>query len=229
MVFPGAMRTCARREVQGVEHGEGLEARGPPESWTSPIYYGVRLTHYFEARRDWGVMLDFFHDKVFADTEAPVRVTGTRGGEPVEGMEPLGTTVRRFNMSHGMNYLTLDVVHRCNTCPEPGCTGRLQPYVGAGAGLVIPHVEAAVGEQSVGEYQVWLKVEGEHPVDEEAGAGLPVGSSREREAGAGGASEELRPLRLAETISGVDTGAGAAAAAVREGGAGRGASGVLLR
>ncbi|HEX8820734.1 MAG TPA: hypothetical protein VF794_12470 [Archangium sp.] len=124
------------------------------QSWTSPIYYGVRLTHHFEARRDWGVMLDFFHDKVFADTEQAVRVTGTRGGEPVEGMEPMAATVQRFNMSHGMNYLTLDVLHRWNTCPEPGCTGRVQPYVGAGAGLVIPHVEATMGDQAVSEYQV---------------------------------------------------------------------------
>ncbi len=124
------------------------------QSFKSPFYYGVRLTHHFESRRDWGVMLDFFHDKVFADTQKPVRVTGTRGGEPVDGTEPLGATVQGFNMSHGMNYLTLDVVHRWNSCAEPGCTGRLQPYVGAGAGLVIPHVEATLGDQSVGEYQV---------------------------------------------------------------------------
>ena len=128
-------------------------------SWTSrslelPLYYGVRLTHHFEERRDWGVRLDFFHDKAYADTETPARVTGTRGGEPVEGTEPLGTSLQRFNMSHGMNYLTLDVVHRWNTCPEPGCTGRLQPYMGAGAGLVIPHVEANIGDQTVYEYQV---------------------------------------------------------------------------
>ena len=128
-------------------------------SWTSrslelPLYYGVRLTHHFEPRRDWGLMLDFFHDKAYADTEKAVTVEGIRGGEPVEGTEPLGVTVQGFNMSHGANYLTLDVVHRWNTCPEPGCTGRLQPYVGAGAGLVIPHVEATLGDQSVGEYQV---------------------------------------------------------------------------
>ena len=128
-------------------------------SWTSqslrlPIYYGVRLTHHFASRPDWGVMLDFFHDKAYAETKEPVRVTGTRGGEPVDGAEPLGDTVHGFNMSHGTNYLTLDVVHRWNTCPEPGCTGRLQPYVGAGAGLVIPHVEATIGEQAMGEYQV---------------------------------------------------------------------------
>ncbi len=128
-------------------------------SWTSrslelPLYYGVRLTHHFGSRPDWGVMLDFFHDKSYAETQRAVPVKGTRAGEPVDGREPLGATVQDFNMSHGTNYLTVDVVHRWNTCPEAGCTGRVQPYVGAGAGLVIPHVEATLGDQSVSEYQV---------------------------------------------------------------------------
>ncbi|MFY0574271.1 hypothetical protein ACN28S_07875 [Cystobacter fuscus] len=49
---------------------------------------------------------------------------------------------------------------------------------------------------------------------------LEVAASEKPE---GGASEGLRPLRLAEALPGVDTGAGAVAAAVRAGGAGRGA------
>jgi len=138
---------------------DGTDLRYRNVSWASrslelPFYYGLRLTHHFEPRRDWGVMLDFFHDKAYADTTTPVGVSGTRRGEPVEGTEPLGATVQGFNMSHGVNYLTLDVLRRWNTCPEVGCTGRLQPYVGAGAGLVIPHVEATLGDQSVSEYQV---------------------------------------------------------------------------
>ncbi len=31
--------------------------------------------------------------------------------------------------------------------------GRLQPYVGAGAGITIPHVEATVGSSNTDEYQ----------------------------------------------------------------------------
>jgi lipid A oxidase len=137
--------------------GTDLKYRGI--SWASrsfqlPFYYGLQLTHHFEPRRDWGVRLDFFHDKAYADAEMPVPVTGTRAGGRVEATEPLSTTVQGFNMSHGTNYLTLNVLRRWNTCPEPGCTGKLQPYVGAGAGLMIPHVEATVGEASVGEYQL---------------------------------------------------------------------------
>jgi hypothetical protein len=128
-------------------------------SWTSrslelPLYYGVRITHYFAARPDWGLMLDFVHDKVYANTEAARRVTGTREGHPVEALEPLGASLQRFNMSHGTNYLTLNLLRRWNACAKPGCAGRLQPYVAVGGGLVIPHVEAALGEHSVSEYQV---------------------------------------------------------------------------
>ena len=62
--------------------------------------------------------------------------------------------------------------------------------------------------------ELWLKVEREHHLKEEAGAGRPVGSSRQREAGDGG-DEEQCPLRLAETVPGVAAGgAGAVAAAV---------------
>jgi len=57
----------------------------------------------------------------------------------------------------------------------------------------------------------------------------PTGSCRQREAGAGGGSEELRPLHLAETVPGVATGAGTFAAAVRAGGAGRGTPGYLCK
>jgi lipid A oxidase len=137
--------------------GTDLKYRGI--SWASrsfelPFYYGLQLTHHFEPRRDWGLRLDFFHDKAYADAGAAVPVTGTRGGERVDTTEPLNTTVQGFNMSHGTNYLTLNVLRRWNSGPEPGSTGRLQPYVGAGAGLMIPHVEATVGSESVGEYQL---------------------------------------------------------------------------
>jgi lipid A oxidase len=122
-------------------------------SWASrsfqlPIYYGVQLTHHFAARPDWGVRLDFFHDKAYANVDTAVPVTGTREGTRVEGSEPLSASVQGFNMSHGANYLTLNVLHRWNR------TGRPQPYAGAGLGLMIPHVEATVGTESVSEYQL---------------------------------------------------------------------------
>src|SRR5690242_21192008 len=38
-------------------------------SFTDPIYYGLRATHYFKSRPYIGVALDFFHYKVYAQTD----------------------------------------------------------------------------------------------------------------------------------------------------------------
>src|SRR5438067_4172667 len=76
-------------------------------SFEMPIYYGGRVTHFFKSQPDWGVALDFFHYKVYSDTNAVLPVTGTRGGAPVGGSERLGDTIQKFNISHGVNYLTL--------------------------------------------------------------------------------------------------------------------------
>jgi lipid A oxidase len=116
-------------------------------SFEMPIYYGFRVTHFFGHRSDWGIAVDFFHYKVFADTNATLAVTGTRGGAPVSGPERLGDTVQRFDITHGVNYLTLNAIHRwrLRSGGPRSPRGRLQPYVGAGVGAVIPHVEARIG------------------------------------------------------------------------------------
>lgn len=125
-------------------------------SFENPIYYGWRVTHFFKHRPDWGVALDFFHYKVFSDTNAVLPVTGTRGGAPVSGSERLGDTIQRFDMTHGVNYLTLNAVRRWRLRRNGPAfpQGRLQPYVGAGIGAVIPHVEAKIGTDFKGNYQV---------------------------------------------------------------------------
>ena len=116
-------------------------------SFEMPIYYGFRVTHFFGHRADWGVALDFFHYKVFSDTNAILPVTGTRSGAPVNDRERLGDTIQRLDMTHGVNYLTLNAIHRWRLHSDGPRypRGRLQPYVGAGVGAVIPHVEARIG------------------------------------------------------------------------------------
>src|SRR5207247_8469908 len=129
-------------------HGVSWDDR----SFEMPIYYGWRVTHYLKRHPDWGVALDFFHYKVYSDTDATLPVTGTRGGTPVNDRERLGDTIQKLDMSHGVNYLTLNGVHRWRLRPDARRypMGRLQSYVGAGLGAVIPHVEARIGGQSVG-------------------------------------------------------------------------------
>jgi lipid A oxidase len=140
------------------------------ESFEMPIYYGWRVTHYLKPHPEWGVALDFFHYKVFSDTDAVLRVRGTRGGAPVNGRERFGDTIQKLDMSHGVNYLTLNAVRRWRPVRRlrlrfggeraGGGRGaadwsevRFQPYAGAGIGAVIPHVEAEIGGRRIGEYQ----------------------------------------------------------------------------
>jgi lipid A oxidase len=125
------------------------------QSFVMPIYYGVRVTHFLPRRPEWGVALDFFHYKVISDTNAVLPVSGARNGGPVSDTERLGDTIQRFDMTHGVNYLTLNAVHRWRLRPDPPHypNGRLQPYVGAGVGAVIPHVEVRIGGVSQQAYQ----------------------------------------------------------------------------
>src|SRR5437763_4080203 len=103
-------------------------------SFEMPIYYGGRVTHFFQRRPDWGVALDFFHYKVYSDINAVLPVTGTRGSAPVSGSERLGDTIQRFDMTHGVNYLTLNAVHRWRLQMNADAFpyGRLQTYQGTG-------------------------------------------------------------------------------------------------
>lgn len=96
-----------------------------------PPYYGLALTWWRED--DWGVSLDFTHAKVYADDKT---------------LRKSGFEVLEF--SDGLNLLMLNALRRF---PEvvPGYV----PYVGAGAGLAIPHVEVQTteGSRETFEYQ----------------------------------------------------------------------------
>jgi lipid A oxidase len=125
------------------------------DSFEGPIYYGLRATYWLpppagEARRGrWGLALDFAHAKVIAQETQVVRQEGTRDGAPVNGRFPVSDTLESYELSHGLNLATLNVVRRW--LPE---RGRLAPYAGAGAGAAIPHVEATVGGVRTEEYQL---------------------------------------------------------------------------
>ena len=99
-------------------------------SFHSPPYYGLRAAHFFSDGA-WGLALDFFHDKAYA----------------ADGS--VAPALRRLSFSHGLNHLTIDADWRMQT-------GPLRPYVGVGAGTLVPHVEAQSDAASVDEYQ-WFR------------------------------------------------------------------------
>lgn len=116
------------------------------KSFEDPPYYGARVAYFLE-RLPWlGLGVEFFHFKVFAETEETRQITGTVGGAPINATAPVNSVVQRFNVSHGVNYLMFDVIARyglfrdVETYPH----GRLQVYVGGGVGPVITHAETRI-------------------------------------------------------------------------------------
>jgi opacity protein-like surface antigen len=124
------------------------------KSFESPLYYGFRAVQY-SSRRPWlGYGVDFFHYKVYADPTDPVEPSGVVNGQPVSGTQPLGNFIRRFSISHGVNYVTFVVMVRTTShIGKPFNEGRFRAYAGVGAGPAILHPEAAIGDDFKEKYQ----------------------------------------------------------------------------
>lgn len=100
--------------------------------FAAPPYYGVRGTWWSSETLGYG--FEFTHAKTYApDSEA-----SAAGFDNLE-------------LTDGLNILTVNVMRRW---PDAWASGALTPYVGAGVGVAIPHVDAdpAVGPETF-EYQ----------------------------------------------------------------------------
>lgn len=86
-------------------------------SFQAPPYYGLRGTWW--QTETFGLSLDFTHSKAYADDD-----TLTSSGFPV------------LEFTDGINVLTVNAMRRF---PNEG--SRWTPYVGAGVGVAVPHVE----------------------------------------------------------------------------------------
>jgi len=131
-------------------HGVSYEGR----DFQSPQYYGVRLSYFLSEHPHWGFGLEFIHAKIYLDRSETVQVSGSRAGAPVNDSERVADTINSFSISHGLNFLTADLIYRWFPA-ERGASvaGRFQPYAGLGVGALIPHVESDIGGVKAEEYQ----------------------------------------------------------------------------
>ena len=108
-----------------------FDQRWDGKSFETPPYWGVRGTWWIDSMPAWGVSLDYTHAKVYAD--------------------PMPDGWKTFEFTDGLNILTVNALYRFR---EDGRAWT--PYIGAGAGLSIPHVEVqtAEGAPKTFEYQV---------------------------------------------------------------------------
>jgi hypothetical protein len=105
-----------------------LNFKAAVNAFTEP-YYGVRIYRFFKKNPNLGVGIEFIHLKVFIPDEGDeVLVTGTEKGVPVGKTTSTKDYISDFNVSHGVNHLSLSVVYRqmwLRSYIYPG--GRIQP------------------------------------------------------------------------------------------------------
>lgn len=120
--------------------GTDLTAQGvrwSADPWRPAPYYGLRITRFADEAASWGFAVDYTHYKIYAKTGRQVAVSGTSRGTPVAAVVPLDQFVQRFEISHGVNVLSLNGVYRW--------VGQVEPYVGLGAAYYLAHAESTVG------------------------------------------------------------------------------------
>lgn len=105
------------------------------DPFKSPIYYGARVAQWFSSGKV-GTGIDFIHSKAFAPLGDEASFTGTLDGQPLPPRARIKDVLSKLEFSHGHNLLLLNGFLRL-----PGVGARVSPYVGAGAGVLLPHTE----------------------------------------------------------------------------------------
>ena len=129
----GGFQTAPHSDIE-VSDGPDFRAGWEGKSFQMPPYYGVRGTWWMTdlGKPNLGLSVDFTHAKVYADS-ATLSTSGWS----------------HFELSDGINLLTLNALYRM---PIEGT--KFVPYIGAGAGINVPHVEVTRGSGRTFEYQL---------------------------------------------------------------------------
>ena len=113
-----------------------VEWKGEP--FRNPIYYGARVAQWFASGKT-GLMLDFIHSKAMATLDDEATFSGQIDGQTLPARSRIRDIVKKLEFSHGHNMLLVTGLLRL-----PSIGPRLSPYVGAGAGALLPHTEVAL-------------------------------------------------------------------------------------
>ena len=117
-------------------------------------YIGVRLG-YFLKRRPWfGLSIDVFHFKVFADSDREVHVVGQWQGQPIEDEIPMGQIVERYEIANGVNMILFNAIGRYVPRHEDGRRNRFTAYSGIGLGPTVLYTVSQIGEFGRGGYEL---------------------------------------------------------------------------
>ncbi len=92
-------------------------------SFDMPPYWGVRGTYWLSRSSNWGFAVEYTHQKAYADIDFAA-----------------DETYSHLEFTDGNNLVLFEVLYRFS----PMMSGALVPYVGAGVGVAIPHVEVTL-------------------------------------------------------------------------------------
>lgn len=92
-------------------------------SFGMPPYWGVRGTYWLSKNSPWGFAIEYTHQKAVADLDFAT--------------DP---KYSHLEFTDGNNLVMLEALYRFS----PMMNGTLVPYVGAGVGVTVPHVEVTL-------------------------------------------------------------------------------------
>ena len=124
----GALPSDVRIRDDDVVADRDLDIAWEGRPFEAPPYYGIRVTRWQSASLGYG--LDFTHSKIY----------------PQDGELP--ADISRLEFTDGLNTLTANAYYRFAPVQ-----GNITPYVGAGLGISVPHVELTSGTSRTASYQ----------------------------------------------------------------------------
>ncbi len=123
------------------------------ESFKPPIYYAVNLGYYIP-NTILGFELEFIHSKVYAQTDKVVNTNGYWRNEYINGEVILGDYIQSFSISHGLNFLFLNILFQHNLLRRDNNNSqqkqKLRLINKLGLGFLIPHMES---EKEISKYE----------------------------------------------------------------------------
>lgn len=122
------------------------------EPFENTPYFGLRFTRWLARNPNHGWSIDYTHNKALARLELPVVVEGVRNGAPVDDREILGDSFTSLELN-GLNSLMFNYHYRWLTEEGQALSGFLRPYLGIGAGPMMPNVDITTDFSSTDEFQ----------------------------------------------------------------------------
>ncbi len=128
---------------------------GPVTSEARPFesrqYYGGRLGRFI-GTHGFAIEAEFLHPKVIVHTDEVVPVVGVEGGVPIDAALPMNRFVEHYAMTHGLNFLLVDLVWRQPLGPG-GAASPVGLALRAGVGPVIPGANVLIDKVATLDYQ----------------------------------------------------------------------------